>query len=90
MDQLEAIRGATSDDVVEVYCIANRGGYIDTIVPLCNALATTPAHTVCFVEGHCGSAGTFPAMVCDSVEVRGIRIVYVALRSGRNRLWNYG
>lgn len=69
MDQIEAIRNASPDDVIEVYCISNKGGYVDTIVPLCNALATTPAHTVCFVEGHCASAGTFPSLVCDSVEV---------------------
>lgn len=69
MDQIEAIRSASENDIIEVYCISNRGGYVDTIVPLCNALATTPAHTVCFVEGHCASAGTFPSMVCDSVEV---------------------
>lgn len=69
MDQIEAIRNASSDDIIEVYCISNRGGYVDTIIPLCNALATTPAHTVCFVEGHCASAGTFPSMVCDTVEV---------------------
>lgn len=69
MDQIEAIRSASEDDIIEVYCISNRGGYVDTIVPLCNALATTPAHTVCFVEGHCGSAGTFPSMVCAEVHV---------------------
>ena len=69
MDQIEAIRNASENDVIEVYCISNCGGYVDTIVPLCNALATTPAHTVCFIEGHCGSAGTFPSMVCDEVHV---------------------
>ena len=69
MDQIEAIRNASENDIIEVYCISNRGGYVDTIVPLCNALATTPAHTVCFIEGHCGSAGTFPSMVCDEVYV---------------------
>ena len=37
MDQIEAIRDAQEGDLVEVYCISNRGGYIDTIVPLCNA-----------------------------------------------------
>ena len=52
-----------------MYCISNRGGYIDTIVPLCNALATTPAHTVCYVEGHNSSAGTFPAMIAQEVHV---------------------
>lgn len=69
MDQIEAIRDAQEGDLVEVYCISNRGGYIDTIVPLCNALATTPAHTVCYVEGHNSSAGTFPAMICQEVHV---------------------
>lgn len=69
LEQIEVIRGASADDVIEVHCISNKGGYVDTIIPLCNALATTPAHTICFVEGHCASAGTFPAMVCDSVEV---------------------
>lgn len=69
MEQIEAIRNATEDDIIEVYCIANKGGYVDTIVPLCNALATTTARTVCFVEGHCASAGTFPSLVCDYVEV---------------------
>ena len=69
MDQIEAIRDAQEGDLVEVYCVSNRGGYIDTIVPLCNALATTPAHTVCYVEGHCASAGTFPSMICDQVFV---------------------
>ena len=69
MDQIEAIRDAQEGDLVEVYCISNRGGYIDTIVPLCNALATTPAHTVCYVEGHNSSAGTFPAMICQETHV---------------------
>lgn len=69
LDQIEVIKSASPDDVIEVYCISNRGGYVDTIIPLCNALATTPAHTVCFIEGHCASAGTFPAMVCDRTEV---------------------
>ena len=69
MDQIEAIRDAQEGDLVEVYCISNCGGYIDTIVPLCNALATTPAHTVCYVEGHNSSAGTFPAMIAQEVHV---------------------
>ena len=69
MDQIEAIRDAQEGDLVEVYCISNQGGYIDTIVPLCNALATTPAHTVCYVEGHNSSAGTFPAMICQECHV---------------------
>ena len=69
MDQIEAIRDAQEGDLVEVYCISNRGGYVDTIIPLCNALATTPAHTVCYVEGHNSSAGTFPAMICQEVHV---------------------
>lgn len=69
MDQIEAIRDAQEGDLVEVYCISNRGGYIDTIVPLCNALATTPAHTVCYIEGHNSSAGTFPAMIAQEVHV---------------------
>lgn len=69
LDQIEAIRSASEDDVIEVYCIANKGGYVDTIVPLCNALATTPAHTICYVEGHCASAGTFPLMVCEAYEI---------------------
>ena len=69
MDQIEAIRDAQEGDLVEVYCISNRGGYIDTIVPLCNALATTQAHTVCYVEGHNSSAGTFPAMIAQEVHV---------------------
>ena len=69
MDQIEAIRDAQEGDLVEVYCISNCGGYIDTIVPLCNALATTPAHTVCYVEGHNSSAGTFPAMICQETRV---------------------
>ena len=69
MDQIEAIRDAQEGDLVEVYCISNCGGYIDTIVPLCNALATTPAHTVCYVEGHNSSAGTFPAMICQETHV---------------------
>ena len=69
MDQIEAIRDAQEGDLVEVYCISNRGGYVDTIIPLCNAIATTPAHTVCYVEGHNSSAGTFPAMICQEVHV---------------------
>ena len=69
MDQIEAIRDAQEGDLVEVYCVSNQGGYIDTIVPLCNALATTPAHTVCYVEGHNSSAGTFPAMICQETHV---------------------
>ena len=69
MDQIEAIRDAQEGDLVEVYCVSNQGGYIDTIVPLCNALATTPAHTVCYVEGHNSSAGTFPAMIAQEVHV---------------------
>lgn len=69
MEQIEAIRSASEVDIIEIYTISNCGGYVNTIVPLCNALANTPAHTVCYVEGHCASAGTFPAMVVDEVRV---------------------
>lgn len=69
LEQIEAVRNATENDIVEIYTIACGGGYVNSIVPLCNAIASTPAHTVCFIEGHNSSAGTFPAMVCDSVEV---------------------
>lgn len=69
LDQIEAIKNATENDVIEVYTISCGGGLVNTIVPLCNALATTPAHTVCYVEGHCASAGTFPSMICNQVFV---------------------
>ena len=67
--QIEAIKNATENDVIEVHTISCGGGLVNTIVPLCNALASTPAHTVCYVEGHCASAGTFPSMICDQVFV---------------------
>ena len=69
LDQIEAIKNATENDVIEVHTITCGGGIVNTIVPLCNALASTPAHTVCYVEGHCASAGTFPSMICDQVFV---------------------
>lgn len=69
LDQIEAIKNATENDVIEVYTISCGGGLVNTIVPLCNALASTQAHTVCYVEGHCASAGTFPSMICDQVFV---------------------
>lgn len=69
LDQIEAIKNATENDVIEVHTISCGGGLVNTIVPLCNALASTPAHTVCYVEGHCASAGTFPSMICDQVFV---------------------
>lgn len=69
LDQIEAIKNATENDVIEVHTISCGGGIVNTIVPLCNALASTPAHTVCYVEGHCASAGTFPSMICDQVFV---------------------
>ena len=69
LDQIEAIKNATENDVIEVHTISCGGGLVNTIVPLCNALASTPAYTVCYVEGHCASAGTFPSMICDQVFV---------------------
>lgn len=69
LDQIEAIKNATENDVIEVHTISCGGGLVNTIVPLCNALASTQAHTVCYVEGHCASAGTFPSMICDQVFV---------------------
>ena len=69
LEQLEAILDATTNDVVEVYCLACPGGSIDTIASLVNALANTPAHTVTIVEGHNSSAGTMCAMITNEVRL---------------------
>lgn len=69
LDQLEAILDASSDDVIEVYCLGCGGGSADSIIMLLNALAETTAHTVTILEGHNASAASMPMMVTDETRV---------------------
>lgn len=69
LDQLEAILDASSDDVIEVYCLGCGGGSADSIIMLLNALAETSAHTVTILEGHNASAASMPMMVTDETRV---------------------
>lgn len=69
LDQIDAILNAGPNDVVEVFCLGCPGGSADTITALLNALATTPAHTVCVIEGHNSSAATMPCMVTNETRV---------------------
>lgn len=69
LDQLEAILDATSNDVIEVYCLGCGGGSADSIIMLLNALAQSPAHTVTILEGHNASAASMPMMVTDEVRI---------------------
>lgn len=64
IEELEAIRSAGPNDILEIHVADNPGGSAGTIVTIIHALLSTPAHTVCILNGNCASASTFLPLVC--------------------------
>ena len=69
IEELEAIRSAGPNDVLEIHVSDNPGGSAGTIVTLVHALISTPAHTICVLNGNCASAATFIPLVCSETVV---------------------
>ena len=64
IEELEAIRSAGPNDILEIHVADNPGGSAGTIVTIIHALLSTPAHTVCILNGNSASAATFIPLVC--------------------------
>ena len=64
IEELEAIRSAGPNDILEIHVADNPGGSAGTIVTIVHALLSTPAHTVCILNGNSASAATFIPLVC--------------------------
>ena len=69
IEELEAIRSAGPNDVLEIHVSDNPGGSAGTTVTLVHALISTPAHTICVLNGNCASAATFIPLVCSETVV---------------------
>lgn len=69
IEELEAIRSAGPNDILEIHVADNPGGSAGTIVTIVHALLSTPAHTVCILNGNCASASTFLPLVCAETVV---------------------
>lgn len=68
VDIFDCLMQAGEGDVVAVH-INSPGGDLDTALQIIDALESTPATTVAFLEGQACSAGSMIAMACENVEV---------------------
>ena len=68
VDIFDCLMQASEGDVVAVH-INSPGGDLDTALQIIDALESTPATTVAFLEGQACSAGSMIAMACENVEV---------------------
>ena len=68
VDVFDCLMQAGEGDVVAVH-INSPGGDLDTALQLIDAIESTPATTVAFLEGQACSAGSMIAMACENVEV---------------------
>jgi ATP-dependent protease ClpP protease subunit len=68
VDIFDCLMQATEGDVVAVH-INSPGGDLDTALQIIDALESTPATTIAFLEGQACSAGSMIAMACENVEV---------------------
>lgn len=75
----ETLLKATPEDVVAFH-INSPGGYLDTTLQLCDAIQTTPANTVAFIEGGCCSGASMIAMCVDRVEMG--KFSYIMIHTG--------
>ena len=77
----ETLLKATPDDVVAFH-INSPGGYLDTTLQLCDAIRSTSASTVAFIEGGCCSGASMIAMTVDRVEMGMFSYIMVHTGSG--------
>lgn len=68
VDVFDCLMQATEGDVVAIH-INSPGGDLDTALQLIDAIESTPAMTIAFLEGQACSAGSMIAMACDNAEV---------------------
>jgi ATP-dependent protease ClpP protease subunit len=68
VDVFDCLMQATEGDVVAIH-INSPGGDLDTALQIIDAIESTPATTVAFLEGQACSAGSMIAMACDNAEV---------------------
>ena len=64
----EIMRNAGENDVIQIH-INSYGGDLFTAIQFLRAIAETPAHVICSVEGACMSAATMIFLCADSFEV---------------------
>lgn len=67
LEELEAINSASHGDTIIVHMVGCPGGDGSTTMAILNALMSTPAHTVCIIEGHNASAASIIPMGCSEV-----------------------
>ena len=75
----ETLLKATPDDVVAFH-INSPGGYLDTTLQLCDAIQSTQANTIAFIEGCCCSGASMVAMCVDRVEMS--KFSYIMIHTG--------
>lgn len=68
VDIFDCLMQATEGDVVAIH-INSPGGDLDTALQIIDAIESTPATTIAFLEGQACSAASMIAMVCENVEV---------------------
>lgn len=64
----EIMRNASEHDVIQIH-INSYGGDLFTAIQFLRAIADTPAHVICSVEGACMSAATMVFLTADTFEV---------------------
>ena len=64
----EIMRNAGENDAIQIH-INSPGGDLFTAIQFLRAIADTPAHVICSVEGACMSAATMIFLSADSFEV---------------------
>ncbi len=64
----ELMRNAGENDIIQIN-INSPGGDLFTAIQFLRAIADTPAHVICSVEGACMSAATMIFLTADSFEV---------------------
>ena len=69
LEELEAIRSASAEDLIVLYFSDAPGGSMGTGQSLINALMETPAHTVAVLEGHNCSLATMIPLICREIIV---------------------
>lgn len=69
LEELEAINSAGAGDIIYIHMVGCPGGDGNTTMAIINAIISSPAHTVCVIEGHNASAGSIIPMVCSEVVV---------------------
>ncbi|ATV46356.1 hypothetical protein [Lake Baikal phage Baikal-20-5m-C28] len=64
----EIMRNCSEHDIIQIH-INSYGGDLFTAIQFMRALADTPAHVICSVEGACMSAATMVFLCADTFEV---------------------